>query len=94
MIYKKSPKQQKAVKKIFKSDKLNFALNGNWINHLHWHIYPRYRVDPDFGQPSSLQWKNEDMSKSFKSKVKLTKKILTKKQIQTLQENLRIFFTD
>lgn len=41
----------KAVKKAFNPDKLNYALLGNWVPHLHWHIYPRYKTDKDWGDP-------------------------------------------
>lgn len=46
-----------AVKTALKPDKLNYALYGNWESHLHWHIYPRYKSDPDWGQPPYLKWK-------------------------------------
>jgi len=44
----------KAVKRAMKPDKLNYALLGNWIHHLHWHIYPRYKTDKDWGEPPTL----------------------------------------
>ncbi len=50
-------KVSKVVKQTFDVDKLNLALLGNWVPHLHWHIYPRYEEDIDYGQPPYLQWK-------------------------------------
>ncbi|MBR9680656.1 MAG: HIT family protein [Candidatus Altiarchaeota archaeon] len=47
----------KAVKIALNPDKMNYALYGNWEPHLHWHIYPRYKNKPDFGQPPHLKWK-------------------------------------
>jgi len=47
----------KAVKTALKPDKMNYALYGNWVPHLHWHIYPRYKNKPDWGQPPYLKWK-------------------------------------
>ena len=41
----------RAVKKVLKPDKINYAVLGNWIPHLHWHVYPRFKKDPDFGDP-------------------------------------------
>ncbi|KPJ56841.1 hypothetical protein AMJ49_03820, partial [Parcubacteria bacterium DG_74_2] len=35
----------RAIRKAMKPDKLNYALFGNWVPHLHWHIYPRYKAD-------------------------------------------------
>ena len=36
-----------AVYKVFKPKKLNYELLGNSIDHLHWHIFPRYEDDPN-----------------------------------------------
>lgn len=41
----------KALKKIFKPDKMNYALLGNTIFHIHWHVIPRYKNDPNWGNP-------------------------------------------
>ncbi len=67
------------VKKSFNADKLNLALFGNWEPHLHWHIYPRYVGDLDFGQPPLLQWKIMKR-RVFPPKIKLKKKPLTLKE--------------
>lgn len=48
------------VKEVFEPDKVNYALLGNWYPHLHWHVYPRYRHEPDFGQPPIIPWKDGD----------------------------------
>lgn len=40
-----------AVYKAFKPNKLNYELLGNTDRHLHWHIIPRYRDDPNPGSP-------------------------------------------
>lgn len=48
------------VREVFKPDKLNYALLGNWQPHLHWHIYPRYRHEEGFGQPPVIPWKDGD----------------------------------
>ncbi len=44
----------KAAKRAMRPDKLNYALLGNWVPHLHWHIYPRYKTDEDWGDPPSF----------------------------------------
>jgi diadenosine tetraphosphate (Ap4A) HIT family hydrolase len=35
-----------AVYKAFQPNKLNYELLGNSDSHLHWHIFPRYKDDP------------------------------------------------
>ncbi len=41
----------KAIKKIFKPQLVNVASLGNHVQHLHWHIIPRYFDDPNWGNP-------------------------------------------
>lgn len=36
-----------AVIKVFKPKKLNYELLGNSESHLHWHLIPRYKNDPN-----------------------------------------------
>lgn len=50
-------KTARVVKKVFSPDKINYQLLGNWEQHVHWQIYPRYKSDPDFGQPPIIPWK-------------------------------------
>ena len=40
-----------AVYKVFKPEKLNYELLGNKYSHMHWHIYPRHKDDPDPKRP-------------------------------------------
>lgn len=40
-----------AVFKAFNPDKLNYELLGNSEPHLHWHLFPRYKNDPNFSRP-------------------------------------------
>ena len=35
-----------AVYKAFGPDKLNYELLGNTDSHLHWHLFPRFKTDP------------------------------------------------
>lgn len=48
----------KAVFKAVKPDKLNYELLGNSEPHLHWHIIPRYKYDPNFSKPIWIVNKN------------------------------------
>ena len=47
-----------AIFKAFKPDKLNYELLGNTEPHLHWHIFPRYKNDPNFSKPIWVVDKN------------------------------------
>lgn len=40
-----------ALNKVLKPDKMNYALLGNYIPHLHWHLIPRYKTESTWGQP-------------------------------------------
>ena len=40
-----------AVCNAFKPVKLNYELLGNTDNHVHWHLIPRYGIDPDPKMP-------------------------------------------
>jgi diadenosine tetraphosphate (Ap4A) HIT family hydrolase len=42
---------QSAVTRTVRPDHLNIESLGNVVPHLHWHIVPRYRTDPRWGQP-------------------------------------------
>jgi diadenosine tetraphosphate (Ap4A) HIT family hydrolase len=37
--------------KIFDVRKINAELLGNQVPHIHWHVIPRLKTDPDPGQP-------------------------------------------
>ena len=37
-----------ALREVLAPDKINLASLGNVVPHLHWHVVPRYRDDPQF----------------------------------------------
>lgn len=41
----------KIIKKIYSPDLINVASLGNHVQHLHWHIIPRYKDDITWGNP-------------------------------------------
>jgi diadenosine tetraphosphate (Ap4A) HIT family hydrolase len=41
----------RAIGACFRPHKLNYELLGNQVPHLHWHVFPRYRDDPDILRP-------------------------------------------
>jgi diadenosine tetraphosphate (Ap4A) HIT family hydrolase len=46
----------KAIRTVFNPDHMNLELLGNTCSHLHWHIVPRYKSDPRWGQPIWEGW--------------------------------------
>jgi diadenosine tetraphosphate (Ap4A) HIT family hydrolase len=40
-----------ALREALQPDKINLASLGNMVAHLHWHVIPRFRDDPQFPQP-------------------------------------------
>jgi len=50
-FYEDMLKISHAVYSALKPDKMNYELLGNWGSHLHWHVIPRYRDDPWWGNP-------------------------------------------
>ncbi len=41
----------RAIEDVFHPYKLNYEVLGNQVPHLHWHLFPRYRPDPDLLRP-------------------------------------------
>jgi diadenosine tetraphosphate (Ap4A) HIT family hydrolase len=82
----------RVVQKLFSPHKINYALLGNWVPHLHWHIYPRYRSDPDWGQPMVMHWKANGERK-MPPEVELRKKPLTSDEKKRLKKTLEASFT-
>jgi diadenosine tetraphosphate (Ap4A) HIT family hydrolase len=39
-----------AITRVCRPDRMNYASLGNVVPHLHWHLIPRYRMDPRWGQ--------------------------------------------
>jgi diadenosine tetraphosphate (Ap4A) HIT family hydrolase len=52
----------KALRAAFKPDHMNFELLGNSTPHLHWHIVPRYKNDPRWGQPVWEGWPRDEFN--------------------------------
>jgi len=71
-----------AVYKAFKPDKLNYELLGNAEPHLHWHICPRYKKDPNYTKPIWVVDKNIRQADST---------IISKEEISQLKEKIGKF---
>ena len=75
----------KALDKAVKFDNVNIEYLDNWDFHIHWNIYPRFKNDPDWGNPPILPVKG----KKFKDKP-LSKKELAifKKELKKIAKEL------
>jgi len=71
-----------AVYKTFNPEKLNYELLGNTDSHLHWHIFPRYKDDPN---KNTVTWVI-DKSIRYSDKAKPTKEELNKLKSKLLKE--------
>ncbi len=61
-----------AVHNAFKPWKINYASLGNVVEHLHWHIMPRYENDPD---KLDHPWKNASQFAQFATTQDATARI-------------------
>ncbi len=47
-----------AIVKCYKPQKINYAIYGDTVRHLHMHVVPKYQNAPDWGQPFCLNPEN------------------------------------
>lgn len=63
-----------AIYETFYPKKLNYELLGNEVNHVHWHIFPRYANDPNPTMPIWVVDNNiRNAKKTIPHKTKLEK---------------------
>lgn len=43
---------ERALRELYRPDKMNLASFGNQVPHMHWHVIPRFRDDPHFPEPA------------------------------------------
>jgi len=65
----------KVINDLFKPDLINYALLGNHIQHVHWHIIPRYKNDDNWGGPP---WPSKIKNLTVDEYKKVSKKIRKK----------------
>jgi len=71
-----------AVNKVFSPKKINYELLGNLDSHLHWHIIPRYKNDPNI---TKSVWGDYIKVKSLKKEPPSKQKISElKKEVESI----------
>ena len=53
----------KSVQDYYSPHKMNLCSLGNVVDHLHWHLFPRYQDDPKLKNPPWLQMQEFDTKK-------------------------------
>ena len=59
----------RAIEEAFQPHKLNCELLGNQVPHLHWHLFPRYRTDPEALKPVWLALDRADRDESERRRL-------------------------
>ena len=58
---------------LYRPDLINYALLGNHVQHVHWHIIPRYKTDENWGGPpwpASTKTLSEDEYRDVALKIR------------------------
>jgi diadenosine tetraphosphate (Ap4A) HIT family hydrolase len=48
-----------ALRRVLRPNRLNYTCFGNAVPHVHWHIVPRFKDDPDWGK---APWRENERS--------------------------------
>ena len=67
-----------AIKNVFKPKKVNYELLGNTASHLHWHLIPRYKNDPNIKEPIWIIDEKIRKSEKYKPTLKEIRNIKTR----------------
>ncbi len=68
----------RALDKVLKPATTNLEYLDNWDFHVHWNIYPRFKSDPDYGNPPIIPPKG----------VKFKEKKMTKKEMAAFMKEI------
>jgi diadenosine tetraphosphate (Ap4A) HIT family hydrolase len=64
-----------ALRRVLRPDRLNYTCFGNAVPHVHWHIIPRFKDDPDWGK---APWRESERSLAPADVTALTARIAKK----------------
>jgi len=76
-----------ALYKAFQPRKLNYELLGNEVQHVHWHLFPRYKDDPN---PSMPVWVIDQNIRNSKRSVPTAEQLIFYKK-KLLKEILLLY---
>jgi diadenosine tetraphosphate (Ap4A) HIT family hydrolase len=77
----------RVIQDAFQPIKMNYELLGNQVPHLHWHLFPRYKYDPEKLKPV---WLAIDRAETFiQEKVRLHGSVSRPATTQRLRTGLR-----
>ena len=68
-------KVSEAVKSATDADRMNYAMLGNGVPHLHFHVFPRFEGDKNWGD---APWPSDDKRLSDEEYMELVSKIKEK----------------
>jgi len=78
-----------AIEECFRPHKLNYELLGNQVPHLHWHLFPRYRSDPQAMKPVWLALDRAERDETERRRLEtgpLTRQTALERLRQVLQQ--------
>ncbi|WP_163538180.1 HIT family protein [Gracilibacillus sp. YIM 98692] len=61
----------RAIKEIFHADKINYAIYGDLVSHLHFHLVPKYKGKKEWGEAfiNSPEFKVKEKEEIMKERV-------------------------
>ncbi|MBI4738128.1 HIT family protein [Candidatus Woesearchaeota archaeon] len=75
----------KALEKAIKPDLFNLEYLDNWDSHVHLNVYPRFKSDPDYGNPPVLPKKEEPFTPRTLSKKEM---MIFERELGKIKERL------
>jgi ATP adenylyltransferase len=75
-----------AIRRVCNPDHMNYECLGNSNPHLHWHIVPRYKHDPRWGQPIWEGWQRNEFN--------VNRVTLADKEYEELVQHIRFALTN
>lgn len=78
-----------ALNQIFHPDKINYAIFGDEVSHVHFHVVPKYRSSSEWNRPFPLNTVSKKMlsDAEYKDLVARLKSQITARPIPTTQPN-------